>query len=380
MRGEMHPAFRKPRDTYGRDLDAKPDDFSDLICETKVPEHFTYTPNHFQRTQNISDNVVWEPHKPKEPEFNVTKPCFGLDVEREVLEVDEVATGYRVGGPKEARLFRVALLAAKKDVDDLYPVRVSGVHDMINEEELYAAFGQFGKIGDVYVPRKGSNRKLTAPYGVVRFIVKESAEKAVYHGEMILKTQFSGPDPYKVTMSHIPPQESIFTKNSGVHGITNTITEDMRVTERILNAKKEDVTQVITLDECFSRGGYPWGSKRELKMLNTHADKEVMHHYNIYITNLDKHSHETAIRAAFEVLNDITVSDVYAPMTLIIAERNKLHGTHSEGYAWVRFPTRHDLDIAWRAINLDLIKVDGRVIKGELKHPYSWPDAKRRYH
>lgn len=376
----MHPAFRKPRDKFGRNLDAPSDDYSDLICEDKVPEHFSYQPNHFQRTQNISEGSTAGPLKPKVPDFNVTKPCFGLDFEQEPIGVEDEAQGYRKGGPKEARLFRVALLSAKKDVDDLYPVRVEGVHNMIMEEELYEAFGRFGAIGDVYVPRAGTNRKLVAPYGVVRFHDKESAAKAVYHGEMVLKTRFSGPEPFTVTISHIDPQESIFTKNSGVHGITNTITEDMRQTERVLNAKKEDVTQVITLDECFSRSGYPWGSKRELKMLNVHAPKETMNHHQIYVTNVDVSSDEASIRAAFEILNDITVSDVYAPMTLIISERNQMHGRHNESFAWIRFPTRHDLDIAWRAINLDLIKVDGRVLKGEKRHAFSWPDEKRRYH
>ena len=106
----------------------------------------------------------------------------------------------------------------------------------------------------------------------------------------------------------------------------------------------------------------------------------MIHHFNIYVTNLERTSDEVSIRAAFEILNDITVSDVYAPMTLIITERHKMQGTHNDGFAWIRFPTRHDLDIAWRAINLNLIKVDGRVLQGELRHPYSWPDAKRRYH
>ena len=376
----MHPAFRKPRDKFGRDMDAPPDEYSDLICETKVPEHFTYTPNHFQRTQNIKEGCKIESSKPVDPEFNVTKPCFGLDIEREPIGIEDEAQGYRKGGPKEARLFRVALLAAKKDVDHLYPVRVEGVHNMIMEEELYEAFGSFGSIGDVYVPRAGGNRKLVASYAVVRFNKKEDADNAVAHGDMVMKTRFSGPEPYTVTMSHVDPQESIFTKNSGVHGITNVITDDMRETERILNAKKEDVTQVITLDECFSRSGYPWGSKRELKMLNVHAPKEVIHDFNIYVTNLERTSDEASIRAAFEILNDITVSDVYAPMTLIITERHSMHGIHNDGFAWIRFPTRHDLDIAWRAINLDLIKVDGRVLKGEKRHPYSWPDANRRYH
>lgn len=376
----MHPSFRKPRDKFGRDMDAPPDEYSDLICETKVPEHFTYTPNHFQRTQNIKEGSTAGPAKPRPPDFNVTKPCFGLDFESGPIGIEDEAQGYRQGGPKEARLFRVALLAAKKDVDHLYPVRVEGVHNMTMEEELYEAFAIFGGIGDVYVPRAGRNRKLVAPYAVVRFNEKEGAAGAVAHGEMSMKTRFSGPEPFTVTMSHIDPQESIFTRNSGVHGITNVITEDMRQTERILNAKKEDVTQVITLDECFSRSGYPWGSKRELKMLDVHADLAVIHHFNIYVTNLERTSDEVSIRAAFEILNDITVSDVYAPMTLIITERHKMQGTHNDGFAWIRFPTRHDLDIAWRAINLNLIKVDGRVLQGELRHPYSWPDAKRRYH
>ena len=379
-RGEMHPAFRNPRDPLGRDIGLPDGEFSDLIREVKRPSHFQYEPNHFQRTQNIKEGSTSGPAKPKPAEFHVTKPCFGLDFEREEIGIDEVARGYKVGGPKEARLFRVALLGAKKDIDHLYPVKVSGVHDMIKEEELYEAFGRFGNIGDVYVPRKGQNRKLVAPFGVVRFSDKEAAAKAVYQGELVMKTEFCGPDHFTVTMSHIEPQESIFTKNSGVHGITNVITDEMRTTEKIQNAKREDVTQVITLDECFARSGYPWGSKRELKMLNVHAPKEVMDHYNIKVSNLNERSTAQSIRESFEILHDVTVGDVFIPQTLIITERDKRRGCNNDGFAFVRFPTKHDLGIAWQAVSLNFIKVDGQIVKGELVHPYSWPNDKRRYH
>ena len=362
-RGEMHPAFRNPRDPLGRDIGLPSEDFSDLVREVKRPPHFQYEPNHFQRTQNIKEVSKTGPITPKVGEFSVTKPCFGLDYEREEIGIDEVARGYKVGGPKEARLFRVALLAAKKDTDHLYPVKVSGVHDMIKEEELYEVFGRFGSIGDVYVPRKGENRKLVAPFGIVRFIEREGAAKAVLQGKLIMKTEFCGPDPFTVSMSHIQPQESIFTRNTGVHGITNVITEDMRDTEKIQNAKKEDVTQVITLDECFSRSGYPWGSKRELKMLNVHAPKEVMDHYNIKVSNLNERSSPQAIREAFEILHDVTVGDVFCPQTLIITERDKRREYYNDGFAYVRFPTKHDLNIAWQAVSLNFIKVDDRVLR-----------------
>ena len=151
-----------------------------MVREVKRPPHFQYEPNHFQRTQNIKEVSKTGPITPKVGEFSVTKPCFGLDYEREEIGIDEVARGYKVGGPKEARLFRVALLAAKKDTDHLYPVKVSGVHDMIKEEELYEVFGRFGSIGDVYVPRKGENRKLVAPFGIVRFIERRLRPKQCY--------------------------------------------------------------------------------------------------------------------------------------------------------------------------------------------------------
>ena len=112
------------------------EDFSDLVREVKRPTHFQYEPNHFQRTQNIKEGTKGGTSKPKPAEFNVTKPCFGLDFEREEIGIDEVARGYKVGGPKEARLFRVALLAAKKDTDHLFPVKVSGVHSMIKDGDL----------------------------------------------------------------------------------------------------------------------------------------------------------------------------------------------------------------------------------------------------
>jgi hypothetical protein len=312
--------------------------------------------------------------------FHVKKPCFGLDFERDDEDEDFIAAkGYKTGGPKEARLFRVALLGAKKDINHLFPIKVSGVPNMIKEEELAQHFSQFGSIGDIYVPRDGASRKLVAPFAIIRYHDRKSADNAISQGKMTIATLFGGPKPYDLEIVPLGKQESQFGQNSGVHGITNEITDTMIATQRVQAAKKEDVTQVVTLEECFSRSGYPWGSKSELKILQEHAPREVMHMYNIIVTNLSKRTKPAAIRKAFERISDCFVGDVYCPMPIVITIRDQQKNEYNQGFGYVRFKDRRDMEKGMLAIKHKLLEIDGHLIEGEYLRPYSWPHTWRRY-
>jgi hypothetical protein len=350
----------------------------------KYPEHWHYEPTHFQRTQNIKEFVRSMPIDKTISGFNVRNPCFGLDHELPSLDNDipdeEVAKGYKKGGPKEARLFRVALLGAKKEIDHLFPVKVQGLPPMIKEEELKEYFAPFGEIGDIYCPRDGETRKLVAPFAIIRYESKSSADKCIFESSLVMKKLIFYPnDVFRIQMSPLSKQESIFGQNSGVHGITNEITDTMRETQIMIDNKKEDVTQCITLDECFSRNGYPWGSKAELKILEEHAPIEVLQYYNILITNLHVMSSTEKIRQAFEDLGDVIVGDLYCPMELVITRR-PTDGRKNEGFGFIRFKDLRDQRKCMKAIKKGLIIIDDHVIDGELVPPYSWPtDKTRRY-
>jgi len=185
------------------------------------PSHFTYTKNKITQQQE-------EPKKSgkRTSKFNAQYPPFGLDEERYPVEDIDVARGYLKGGPKEARLFRVALLANTRDVDHLFSVMVTNIHLMTQEHELEQEFKIFGEIGNIYIPRDGISRKTLAGFAVVRFSKKEAADRALIEGRIQLRSMFS-PEIKQCEIVPISPQTPVFTLNSGVHGMTNTITGDM---------------------------------------------------------------------------------------------------------------------------------------------------------
>lgn len=358
----------------------------ELFSPVRKPANgFQWEPNHYQRTMGVIPKesehfVATQGGKGvrKPPEFNVTKPPFGLDFDRFELADDEVAQGYKVGGPKEFRLFRVALLKNDRENDHLFPVKVIGIPELIQEEELAEAFRQFGKVGNVYVPRDGLTRKSVAPFAVVRFIDKCDADRALIHGKLYIKSEFGGPEPYLLTIAPNPSQESTFTMNTGVHGMTNRIIDSMIATQEQNDAALECVTQNITLDECFSRSGNPWVSKRELKILEPHADREVMDMHTIKIENLNIYIHPNEIRSLFNDMN-LHIGDVYCPRPQHVHLRLK-DGRYNEGFAFLRFKDPRDMKKAMESITKGLITFSGQTITGEVWKPYQWPTQKtRRY-
>ena len=57
-----------------------------------------------------------------------------------------------IGGQKEARLRRVAILKSSKEVDHMFTIKVENIDPKITTpEKLYDEFIKFGPIGDVYI-------------------------------------------------------------------------------------------------------------------------------------------------------------------------------------------------------------------------------------
>ena len=350
------------------------------------------TPSPVKRPQIADLSVIWKDKReesaflpaPIKSQFSVKNPPFGLD--HDLAPVEEPARGYRKGGSKEARLFRVALLAAKKEVDNLHPIKVLGIPEDVKEEELSAQFSKYGPIGDVYIPR--NLKRMTArEFALIRFEKEESALKAVAASTEKLKSIKGRRKSKDMYLGQLPKQWSVFTSNSGVHGITNEISDDMRQTEWVKSTKKLEFKQNITLDQCFSRSGYPWGSKAELKILESHAPKEVLLHKAIKVGNLKETTSPETIREAFNAFGP-SLTDVYCPKTLNVVERNIKQVAaaengetwHNEGFAYVRFGDRRDYLRALRSVEEGRVVVDGAVVSGDSITPFSWPtDRTRRY-
>jgi len=350
------------------------------------------TPSPIKRPKVADLSVIWKDKrvetdflpKPIKSQFSVKKPPFGLDHEPE--DVIDPAHGYRQGGPKEARLYRVALLAAKKDVDHLHPIKVRNIPPDIKEEELAAEFSKYGNIGDIYIPRDLKSMK-AREFALVRFEKEEAARKAIGAKIHKLNEIKARRKSVQVEMDVLPKQWSVFTSNSGVHGMTNEISDDMRQTEFLRSTRKLEFKQNITLDQCFSRSGYPWGSKAELRILESHAPQEVLTYNALKIENLRETTSPETIRSIFLSFGP-SLADVYCPKTLDVIQRQikqtaaseRGEQWNNEGIAYVRFTDRRDYNRALNAVLAGKVVIDGVNVLGEAINPFSWPNDKtRRY-
>ena len=175
-----------------------------------------------------------------------------------------------------------------------------------------------------YIPRNAATRKAIAGFAIVRYEDKRAASACLEQGETQVRSMFSQPlVPTTVTMTSLDKQKSIFSLNSGVNGITNEITDDMKETARVLSQKKESVSQSITLAECLSRSGYPWGSKQELKILESHANPEVMLMSVLKVENLNRYTLPETLQDFFadDETFFLEVGDVYFPRPLQVTLR-----------------------------------------------------------
>lgn len=242
-----------------------------------------------------------------------TRPPFALDedidddmsvISRQTME----STGYRVGGPKEARLHRVALLSKVKEIDHLHPVKVYDIPRTASPEKLQRAFSEFGEVGDVYIPMDYKERCPKKGFAIVRYTSPDSLDRLMDNASpvespssksvsslrssgtlsMISRPSTSEGKPVTidgrpVSVGPLEKQRSFFRGGTGYLGICNEPVED-----GTYNRDPVLVQQDISLSSCLSRSGYPWGSVRELKFLAPHLPKHAYESFSIRIENLDR--------------------------------------------------------------------------------------------
>lgn len=223
-----------------------------------------------------------------------TQPPFALDDDySEVTDFSRsslASRGYREGGPKEARLRRVAFLSMVKEVDHLHPIKVENIPPDASEESLNQIFSQFGEVGDIYIPKDFKTLRPKSKFAIVRYKSPEAKERILssptLSEEALSPTQSQNSHTRtreRLSVSPVKPQPSFFTKGTGYHGICNIPVEEG------YDRRPMTVQQDIKLSSCLSRSGYPWGSVRELKFLAPHLPQEAVFSYAIRVDNLPRH-------------------------------------------------------------------------------------------
>lgn len=213
--------------------------------------------------------------------FRSVSPPFGLDEDEISIASRNTnsSIGYREGGPKEARLKRVALLSKVKEVDHLYPVKVTNIPKTASPSRLSKMFESLPSVEDIYIPTNYSNGKPSADFAVIRLNSPEKQEAILNYG-----LPFSDIGGRQLSVSQVKRQRSFFSGGTGFHGICNQPVDD-----GTYNRDPILVTQDISLSSCLSRSGYPWGSVRELKFLSPHIPVESYDAYIIRIENVPRH-------------------------------------------------------------------------------------------
>jgi hypothetical protein len=209
---------------------------------------------------------------------------FGTDDDytenSEMSFVSTFSRGYRDGGPKEARLFRVALLSKLKDTDNMFPIKVENIPQHTTEEVLKEIFSSFGEIGDVYIPKDTKNQPLSN-FAVVRFLSAGARDLALAQ-EVTVPEKSNLRKKKSLSLSPLKSQRSFFSKGTGYHGICNVPVEEGYDRSHL------HVEQDISLSSCRSRSGYPWGSVRELKTLAPHPPQEAIFSYALRVDDLPR--------------------------------------------------------------------------------------------
>jgi len=277
----------------------------------------------------------------------------------------------RKGGPKELRLHRSALLSSHQDIDSLYPIKVTNIPKTASPEKLQRIFNKYGEVADVYIPR---NLKTLAPaqdFAVVRFKKRQESEQALQEiSSLPPSSRLIDNQPISAVTLH--KQISVFSHQTGALGITNDPTgQDTSRFDHTIHP----VEQNIALDECFSRSGYPWGSKRELKILEPHAPRETLNMHGIKLTNLNPKTSVEEIQHCFSKYG--VIGCTYFPKPLQVEKRPK---EPNIGIGFVRFEDKRDVESALRDINRGGVELEGVVLRGEYAPPQFWPSERtRRY-
>lgn len=295
-------------------------------------------------------------------EFN---PPFALDDDNRSTcsRSSADSRGYRHGGPKQARLKRVAFLSSEKDVSGTYPVKLAHLPPMVSPSKLKETFNQFGDVADVYIPTDPQRRVPVADFAIVRFGSEEAACQALASPKGSLLQGLA--------VSPLSKQKSFFSNGTGYHGISNEPVDDGTYVRH-----QEPPPQDISLESCMSRAGYPWGSFRELKFLPPHISPEARDSYAIRIEGLDHAVDAHEIEAYFSKYGP--VASVNCPKPLIIAQRVN---DPNCGSAFVRFFDRRDADCALADLKEGKVVIRGKALEGKFILPPYWPSqASRRYY
>ncbi len=142
---------------------------------------------------------------------------------------------------------------------------------------------RYGDIGDVYIPQNLSKKEAAQDFAIVRFLNKDDSQKVLADISELPENQLSI-DNQSLNVSEVKKQVSIFSNQTGALGITNDASSDDG--SRFQRTSKP-FKQSVELKECYSRSGYPWGSKSELRILEPHAAKECLDMHGIKIANLN---------------------------------------------------------------------------------------------
>lgn len=313
--------------------------------------------------------------------FTRLRPPFALDFEleefkdvltTETLDDDgesvvtddfENSTGYRVGGPKEARLRRVAMLAPPRDLDGLYPIkiRIDPKKKIVDLRlQLEKELGDIKSLKDIYIPEDIERGLPAVNFAVLRFSEEETAEDAIE----------SFPRDRNIEASYLKEQKTFFTKNTGALGISNTPIGEISTVGRVI------IEQDVEFDQCMARNGAPWTSCRELKSLAPHKGAAILEYPAIKIQNLLSNVTPDEISEYFERYG--RVMDVKCPKPLQV---NLRIDEPNCGFGFIRFKDKRDLDDALIDLKAGKISFHGQVATGVYTPPSYWPEEKtRRYY
>lgn len=247
--------------------------------------------NTISSTASLSNSPTRSPPTRFQPRSR-SPPPFGLDFEPSWASSSggstssstarsTVSRGFRDGGPKEARLKRVAFLSLVKDVDHLYPVKIDKVSKNVSPKEIAKEMSRYGEIGDIYVPISHTTLKPTGGFAVVRFTNRDAVDRLLDEEAQQIPHHIGDE---KVTMAPVSPQKSFFRGGTGYHGICNIPVEDGTYI-RGMPIPDQD----LPLSSCLSRSGYPWGSVRELKFLAPHPPVDKIDGFSLKVVNIPHH-------------------------------------------------------------------------------------------
>jgi hypothetical protein len=279
-----------------------------------------------------------------------------------------MSRGFRDGGPKEARLKRVAFLSMVKEVDHLYPVKVEKVGENVSAQKIAEDMSKYGEIGDIYVPISHSTLKPTGGFAVVRFTNSDAVDRLLDEESRDIAHEIDGK---RVNIAPVSPQRSFFRGGTGYHGICNVPVEDGTYirTSAVPN-------QEIPLSSCMSRSGYPWGSVRELKFLAPHPPIDKLDGFSLKVMNIPHHLTEEDLQSYFARFGKVL--SVSCPKPILVIDKIS---TPNGGVCWVKFEDRRDMDKAHQAILQGQVILDGRVAEAKALFPRYWPtEETRRYY